>query len=189
VDVQLRLLDEVIVGEVAAHPRVAHHRAAHLHDAVRARHVVPDVVGHLQRGHALEPAWLGDAHEHVLPARGPEGHAHRRCLVGLPDGHGHLSGRGLGEHDPVGPVDDLACVLGALAPGLGGGRAEEGGLKEEDGHNKKFLHFQAPCGSLPCIWASCSWAIQSEGRSKSGFVFSGSTRNGATNARAGPVIS
>ena len=124
------LLDQVVVGEVRAHPRTEHHRGRDLDGAVGARQVVPDLVLDLEgRGAGLAGRTL-DADQRVLRAERPDAHLEgARPVLGV-DLHAHPASAGFAPHEAVDPVDDLEDAGVGLG---GGGRGDEGRDEDEEG--------------------------------------------------------
>ena len=82
-------LGEVVVGEVRAHPRLAHHAGRQLDHLVELRVEHPGVVAELQRGVAGVLGRGGEAHQGVVVAARPGLHL-QAPLPGRPvDGHRH----------------------------------------------------------------------------------------------------
>jgi hypothetical protein len=114
-----RVVDEVVVGEVAAHPRLQHHRGWDPHGALHPRHVGPEIGGQAQEGRARVlrgglDADEGAVAEAIIPR--DEGHDALGREPRRRDGHRRLHVGLVAAHRVIGAARDLAGAV-LLRPG------------------------------------------------------------------------
>ena len=103
-------LDEIVIGDVGAHPGLHHHRRRDLDHPLHVRQIVPHFAADAQR---CDAGFLGrrqDADEGARRAVHPDAQTERALPARRGDGHLELALHGLRPQQVLRPIEDLASA-------------------------------------------------------------------------------